>query len=60
MYIKSHDMREARSRIKRKIDEEIEKLNPFYINLTGEEYNPTFDDILSKYQRLAKRDVFDA
>ena len=60
MYIKSHDMREARSRIKRKIDEEIEKLNPFYINLTGEEYNPTFDDILAKYQRLAKRDVFDA
>jgi uncharacterized protein len=60
LYIKSHDMREARSRIKRKIDEEIEKLNPFYINLTGEEYNPTFDDILSKYQRLAKRDVFDA
>ncbi len=60
LYIKSHDMREARSRIKRKIDEEIEKLNPFYVNLTGEEYNPTFDDILSKYQRLAKRDVFDA
>ncbi|MBP9886067.1 MAG: MMPL family transporter [Leptospiraceae bacterium] len=60
LYIKSHDMREARSRIKRKIDEEIEKLNPFYINLTGEEYNPTFDDILAKYQRLAKRDVFDA
>ncbi|HMV42070.1 MAG TPA: MMPL family transporter [Leptospiraceae bacterium] len=60
LYIKSSDMREARSRIKRKIDEEIEKLNPFYINLTGEEYTPTFDDILSKYQRLAKRDVFDA
>ena len=60
LYIKSSDMREARSRIKRKLDEEIEKLNPFYMNITGEEYNPTFEDILSKYQRLAKRDVFDA
>lgn len=60
LYIKSNDMREARSRIKRKINEETEKLNPFYMNITGEEYNPTFDDILSKYQRLAKRDVFDS
>lgn len=58
-YLSPHDLKEVYGRIKKKIDFEKEKLNPFYMNLTGEEYNPEFNDIIGKYQRLAKRDIFD-
>lgn len=59
LFLKTEDLKEIRKRIKRKIDDEIEKANPFFIKLTDEEYNPDFSDIISKYQKLAKRDIFD-
>lgn len=59
LFLKTEDLVEVRKRVKRKIDEEIEKANPFFIKLTDEEYNPDFTDIVSKYQKLAKRDIFD-
>ncbi|TGK58781.1 transporter [Leptospira wolffii] len=59
LFLKTEDLVEVRRRVKRKIDEEIEKANPFFIKLTDEEYNPDFTDIVSKYQKLAKRDIFD-
>ncbi|TGL55359.1 transporter [Leptospira wolffii] len=59
LFLKTEDLIEVRKRVKRKIDEEIEKANPFFIKLTDEEYNPDFTDIVSKYQKLAKRDIFD-
>ncbi|EMJ97983.1 MULTISPECIES: RND family transporter [unclassified Leptospira] len=59
LFLKTEDLKEIRKRVKRKIDEEIEKANPFFIKLTDEEYNPDFTDIISKYQKLAKRDIFD-
>lgn len=59
LFVSPDDVREVRNRIKRKIDEEIEKRNPFYINLGGEEYTPDFTDILDKYRKLSKRDIFD-
>ncbi|GBF37177.1 hypothetical protein LPTSP1_01550 [Leptospira johnsonii] len=59
LFLKTEDLKEIRKRIKRKIDDEIEKANPFFIKLTNEEYNPDFTDIISKYQKLAKRDIFD-
>ncbi len=57
-FITPTDLNEIRSRVRKKIDEEIDKKNPFYISL-GEEYNPDFTDIMNRYQRLAKRDIFD-
>ncbi|TGJ99714.1 transporter [Leptospira semungkisensis] len=59
LFLKTEDLIEIRKRIKHKIDDEIEKANPFFIKLTNEEYNPDFSDIISKYQKLAKRDIFD-
>ncbi|EIE00687.1 MMPL family transporter [Leptospira licerasiae] len=59
LFLKTEDLKEVRKRVKRKIDDEIEKANPFFIKLTNEEYNPDFTDIISKYQKLAKRDIFD-
>ncbi|TGM17101.1 transporter [Leptospira selangorensis] len=59
LFLKTEDLKEIRKRVKRKIDDEIEKANPFFIKLTNEEYNPDFTDIISKYQKLAKRDIFD-
>ncbi|PJZ68986.1 transporter [Leptospira perolatii] len=59
LFLQTQDLLEIRKRIKRKIDDEVEKANPFYIKLTNKEYNPDFSDILSKYQKLAKRDIFD-
>ncbi|MBM9576903.1 MMPL family transporter [Leptospira sp. 201903070] len=59
LFLKTEDLLEVRKRVKRKIDEEVERANPFFIKLTDEEYNPDFSDILSKYQKLAKRDIFD-
>ena len=59
LFISSTDLREVRERVNKKIQAEFNKLNPFYINLDDEEYNPDFTDILNKYQRLAKRDIFD-
>ncbi|TGK21995.1 transporter [Leptospira fluminis] len=59
LFLKTEDLAEIRKRVKRKIDEEVERANPFFIKLTDEEYNPDFTDIVSKYQRLAKRDIFD-
>ncbi|WCL50461.1 efflux RND transporter permease subunit [Leptospira sp. GIMC2001] len=59
LFLQNQDLKEVRKRVKRKIDEEVERANPFFINLSDEEYNPTFDDILGKYQKLAKRDIFD-
>lgn len=59
LFLKTEDLIEVRKRVKRKIDEEVERANPFFIKLSNEEYNPDFNDILSKYQKLAKRDIFD-
>ncbi|PNV75153.1 efflux RND transporter permease subunit [Leptospira inadai] len=59
LFLKTEDLSEIRKRVKRKIEEEVERANPFFIKLTDEEYNPDFNDIISKYQRLAKRDIFD-
>ncbi|XDD51454.1 RND family transporter [Leptospira sp. WS92.C1] len=59
LFLKTEDLLEVRKRVKRKIDEEVERANPFFIKLTDEEYNPDFTDILTKYQKLAKRDIFD-
>ncbi|MCG6192922.1 MMPL family transporter [Leptospira sp. FAT2] len=59
LFLKTEDLVEVRKRVKRKIDEEVEKANPFFIKLSDEEYNPDFNDILAKYQKLAKRDIFD-
>lgn len=59
LFITPKDLDDIRLRMKKKIDEEIEKKNPFYIDLGAEDYNPDFSDIISKYQRLAKRDIFD-
>lgn len=59
LFLKTEDLLEVRKRVKRKIDEEVERANPFFIKLSDEEYNPDFNDILSKYQKLAKRDIFD-
>ncbi|TGM95826.1 efflux RND transporter permease subunit [Leptospira yasudae] len=59
LFLKTEDLVEVRKRVKRKIDEEVEKANPFFIKLNDEEYNPDFNDILAKYQKLAKRDIFD-
>ncbi|EPG74721.1 export membrane protein [Leptospira fainei serovar Hurstbridge str. BUT 6] len=59
LFLKTEDLVEIRKRVKRKIDEEVERANPFFIKLTDEEYTPDFTDIISKYQRLAKRDIFD-
>lgn len=59
LFLKTEDLLEVRKRVKRKIDEEVERANPFFIKLSDEEYNPDFSDILSKYQKLAKRDIFD-
>ncbi|MEI1280032.1 MMPL family transporter [Leptospira venezuelensis] len=59
LFLKTEDLKEVRKRVKRKIDDEIERANPFFIKLTNEEYNPDFTDIISKYQKLAKRDIFD-
>ncbi|MDV6234767.1 efflux RND transporter permease subunit [Leptospira ellisii] len=59
LFLKTEDLVEVRKRVKRKIDEEVERANPFFIKLSDEEYNPDFNDILGKYQKLAKRDIFD-
>ncbi|EQA52419.1 efflux RND transporter permease subunit [Leptospira kmetyi] len=59
LFLKTEDLTEVRKRVKRKIDEEVERANPFFIKLNNEEYNPDFNDILAKYQKLAKRDIFD-
>ncbi len=59
LFLKTEDLKEIRGRVKRKIDDEIDKANPFFIKLTNQEYNPDFSDIISKYQRMAKRDIFD-
>ncbi len=59
LFILPGDIKESGKRVKKKIDLEIEKMNPFYIQLTKDDYNPDFTDILTKYQKLAKRDIFD-
>ncbi|TGK31018.1 transporter [Leptospira gomenensis] len=59
LFLKTEDLVEVRKRVKRKIDEEVERANPFFIKLSNDEYNPDFNDILGKYQKLAKRDIFD-
>ena len=60
LYIIPADLREVKNRIQKKIEFEKEKNNPFNINLGDEEdYNPDFNDIISKYSKLSKRDIFD-
>jgi predicted RND superfamily exporter protein len=59
LYIQPVDLREIKDRIQKKIEFEKEKSNPFYMNLSGEEYNPDFNDIILKYTKLSKRDIFD-
>ncbi len=59
LYVLPEDLREVKDRVNKKIEFEKEKSNPFYMNLSGEEYNPDFNDIILKYTKLAKRDVFD-
>jgi len=59
LFIQPADLREVKNRIEKKIEFEKEKSNPFSINLSDEEYEPNFDDILLKYTKLAKRDMFD-
>ncbi|MCE9499320.1 MAG: MMPL family transporter, partial [Leptospira sp.] len=59
LFLHPDDMKETGKRVKRKINEEVERANPFYIKLSDEQYNPDFNDIINKYQRLAKRDIFD-
>jgi uncharacterized protein len=59
LFIQTKDMLEVRNRVKQKIDDEVERLSPLYMDISGEEYIPDFSDILSKYQKLAKRDIFD-
>jgi predicted RND superfamily exporter protein len=59
LYVLPEDLREVKDRIEKKIEFEKEKSNPFYMNLSGEEYNPDFSDIILKYKSLSKRDIFD-
>jgi len=59
LYIQPVDLREIKNRIQKKIEFEKEKSNPFFMNLSGEEYNPDFNDIILKYTKLSKRDIFD-
>ncbi|MCB1180091.1 MAG: MMPL family transporter, partial [Leptospiraceae bacterium] len=59
LLVHPEDMSEVRKRINKKIDKEIEKLNPFNIDIEDEEEEVDFSDILNKYQTLAKRDMFE-
>ncbi|MDX1960522.1 MAG: MMPL family transporter [Leptospiraceae bacterium] len=59
LFIQNEDLEEVRNRVKKKLDYEKEKLNPFIMDI-GEEYKPDFTDIIEKYSKLSKRDIFDA
>jgi uncharacterized protein len=58
LFIVPTDMEMIRERINKKIEIEKEKLSPFYMDLGAEE-NINFDDILQRYSKLSKRDIFD-
>ncbi|MCB1143876.1 MAG: MMPL family transporter [Leptospiraceae bacterium] len=59
LFILPDDLREVRNRVNKQLEREKNKLNPFFMNLGGDEEEINFDDIIQKYAKLSKRDIFD-
>ncbi|MDI6793395.1 MAG: MMPL family transporter [bacterium] len=50
LYVEEEDLREINRRLTRKIELNGREANPFYIPLTGESDEITFDDLVEKYE----------